>query len=174
MSDDDLQVIDVEAIEEEPKGREGDGGAYLVIADDSEEFMVSLRYAALKAKVNRSKVIIAYIIHIDDFVHWDNLENMMRDELREQAEKFLWNVSEEVNKIAGHSPSLHILEGDRHDEIVKITTEDKSIRALILGGKVGSSNPGTLVSYFTGKGFSRLHVPVMIVPSDLEDKGFRH
>ena len=172
------EIIDVEEIKASPEeaegGRKSDGGSYLVIADESEEVMVALRYSALTARAHRAKVIIAYIIHVDDFQHWQNVEEMMRKELREQAEKFLWKIAEGVNDLCEFRPSFSIREGDKYDEIVKIIKEDKTIRSLILGGNIENSKPGSLVSYFTGKGFSRLHVPVMIVPSDLEDKGFRH
>ncbi|MDP7142359.1 MAG: universal stress protein [Alphaproteobacteria bacterium] len=166
-------VIDVEEVKTPKAGRANDGGAYLIIADDSDEFLVALRYAAQKAVANRANIIIAYIVNVDDFVHWQNLEKMMKNELRDQAEKFLWNAAKIVNDISGLMPVFYIREGNNQDEIVKIIEEDESVRSLVLGGKVDSSSPGSLVSYFTGKGFARLHVPVMIVPGDLEQKGLR-
>ena len=49
---------------------------------------------------------------------------------------------------------------------------DLSITKLILGGSVQSKSPGPLVSYFTGKGLSKLRVPLTIVPGNLAEDLF--
>ena len=46
------------------KGRRGDGGVYLVVADESNEFNVALRYAARMAGNNRGRLGIAHAIDI--------------------------------------------------------------------------------------------------------------
>jgi hypothetical protein len=163
-----LGYIDIEEVPQKGRGRRGDGGVYLVVADETEEFQLALRYAARRAEVNRGHVGILYVTPVEDFVHWSNVEARMRREAREQAEKFAWNVAKKVNDLNGLTPALYLREGVRTDCIVDCINEDLSIRMLVLAGGTHSAGPGPLVSYFTGKGLARLRVPVMIVPGYLE------
>lgn len=162
-------VIDAEIIEHTPRtGRRGDGGVYLVVADETEEFNVALRYAAHMAKANRGHLGILSVTSFDDVPQWENVEAIMRHEMREQAEKFIWAVARKVNDLNGITPALYVQEGPHDEVLVNLINDDPSIRMLILGGGVGSGGPGPLVSYFTGKGLGRLRIPVLIVPGHLD------
>ncbi len=157
-----------EAGQKAAQGRRGDGGVYLMVADSSEEFSVALRYAARRAEIGRGHVGILDIINVDDIQHWSNVEARMRKELREEAEKNLWNLSKTVYELNGLRPVLYIGEGRRTDVIVDTINADENIRMLILAGGTQASGPGPLVQHFTGKGLSRLRVPVLVVPGHIE------
>jgi len=165
-----MEIIDAEEIVV-PPGRQGDGGIYLVVADDTPEFPLVLQYAATRAVSNRAHVGILHVIHLDEFVHWQGVEDMMKKELRENSEKFIWNAAKTVNEITG-AAAFYVREGDPAEEIVKQINEDPHIRALVLGSGTGGSSPGPLVSYFSGKGLSRLRVPLIIVPGHLKPEDF--
>lgn len=151
--------------------RRGDGGVYLVVADGTEEFALALRYAARKAEAGRAHIGILHVATIDSFQHWSNVEDMMRRELRAEAEKALWNTAHIVNEINGMRPVLYLAEGGRIDAVVETIEADEHIRMLILGGGVQPSGPGPLVTHFTGKGLARLRVPVLVVPGHLDAEG---
>jgi hypothetical protein len=146
------------------RARDSDGGVYLVISDDSPEFEVALRYAAQQAHVNRGHVAVLHVISIDDFQHWSSIEERMRKELREQAEKHIWNTAKRINEMNNMLPAMYIGEGERTQVILDLIDGDKMIRSLILGGSSHHSGPGALISYFTGKGLNKLRVPVIVVP----------
>lgn len=150
------------------KKRSGDGGVFLVVADETEEFSVALRYAARMAQSCRGHVAILHVMGLQDFQHWGNVEHRMRMELREQAEKLVWNIAKNINDINGLIPSLYLEEGDVHNVVVDVINRDSEIKMLILAGTTGNSGPGPLASYFTGKGLGKLRVPLAIVPSHLE------
>ncbi|GJL85344.1 MAG: universal stress protein [Micavibrio sp.] len=143
-------------------------GVYLVVADETEEFPVALRYAARLAKVNHGHVAILHIIKVEDFQHWGDIEERMRKELRDNAEKFLWSAAENANTLNGVIPSLYLEEGNDIDVLVDIIDRDVNIQMLILAGVSGSAGPGPMVSHFSGKGLAKLRVPVVIVPSHLD------
>lgn len=163
-------IQDAVLVDSEPgkQGRRGDGGTFLVAADDSHEFEMSLRYAARLAQAHRAHVSIVYVMAIDDVQHWSNVETIMRKELREQAEKFVWSIARRVNELNGQVPGLYIREGVHNDVLIALINEDPSIKALVLGGGTTAAGPGPLVSYFTGKGLGRLRVPVIVVPGHLD------
>lgn len=161
-------VIDAEEAGGGRRKRRGDGGVYLVAADESDEFHVALRYAARRAQVNRAHVGILHVTVVDDFVHWGTIEARMLRELRQQAEKFVWDVARKVNELNGLLPVIYLREGTRTEAIIDVINEDMNIKMLVLTGGTQGSGPGPLVSYFTGKGLGRLRVPVTVVPGYLE------
>jgi nucleotide-binding universal stress UspA family protein len=167
MTVEDAEFSDVTA---QPNGRRGDGGIYLVVADDSDEFAVALRYAARMARSNRGHLGILNVLNINDVQQWENVEAMMRREMREQAEKFIWSVAKKVNDLNGMIPALYVLEGVHDDVLINLINNDSSIRMLILGGGTSATGPGPLVSYFTGKGLGRLRIPVLVVPGHLDQQ----
>lgn len=149
--------------------RRGDGGTYLIIADGSEESLIAAHYACRIADARRGYVAIAHITDLEDFVHWGKVEAMMRNDLRIQAEKEIWQMAKFINEEHPHIfPSFHIKEGTMIDEITNVIEEDKSIRALILAGSPNANNQGPLVNHFTGKGMNSLRVPVIIIPGHLD------
>ena len=149
--------------------RRGDGGTYLIIADDNEESSIAAHYACRIADARRGYVAIAHITDLEEFVHWGKVEAMMRNDLRIQAEKNIWQMAKSINEEYSHMyPSFHIKEGNIIDEITNVIEEDKSIRALILAGSANTNNQGPLVNHFAGKGMNALRVPVIVIPGHLD------
>lgn len=151
--------------------RRGDGGTYLVIADETDEFETAVYYACSLAKTRRGHVAVAHITDLDEFMHWGKVETIMRHELRADAEQKIWKIAKKINEEHGLYPSLYIREGKVLDGIVDIINEEKLIRSLVLAGAQSGGNPGPLISYFSNKGISRLRVPVVIVPGHLDREG---
>jgi nucleotide-binding universal stress UspA family protein len=161
-------IIDIETDDNAKPGRRGDGGTYLIVADESDEFDIALRYAARTADARRGHIGIVHVLDIEDFQHWGTVESQMRKEMREQAEKFVWGVAKKINDLTGQTPSIYLEEGKRNDALIDVINRDTMIVKLVLGASAGAGGPGPMVSYFTGKGMNRLRVPVVLVPGHLE------
>ena len=143
------------------------GGTYLVVADESEEFPVALQYAVKMANANKCRVCILYVMESQGFQHWGNVEKRMQDEQRALAELIVNRACIDVQDLDGNIPSIYIEEGTRTEVLTSTIERDPNISMLILAGGTQGGNPGPLVSYYTGKGLTRLRVPLMIVPDHL-------
>ncbi len=150
------------------QGRKGDGGAYLVVADDSDEFKVALRYACDAAKTRRAHVGILRILDDGEFQHWGAVEDKIKKELRLQAETYVWSVASMANAHHGTMPSFYFAEGEAGEALIRTIENDHYIVQLVLGGSSGG-HPGPLVSFCMGKGLDQLKVPVVVVPGHLKD-----
>lgn len=147
--------------------RKGDGRTYLVLADDTPEFLVALRYAGKLASIRHGHLAVAKISEPTEFLGWGGVEEAVRLESREKAERQVEEMAKIVQIETGITPSLIIREGTRTDEIISICKNNPAICALILGASGEGNNP--MVSFFTAKGLSQINVPVIIVPGNLSD-----
>lgn len=149
-------------------GRQGDGATFLVVADDSKEFGAALRYACKAARRNRGYLGILKIIEDQDFQNWGTVEALMKKELRTQGEQYLWDVAKIANDESSLIPSLYFAEGDASEAVMQTIEKDPNIAQLILGAGQ-EDGPGPIVTYLLNKGFSRLRIPVVIVPAGLKE-----
>lgn len=143
---------------------------FLVVVDESEEMRVALRYAALRAKAVGGKVALLYVIEPSDFVHWMAVEDLEKEERRADAEALLQKLSTEVSRLTGMLPILHLREGTRRDELLKLIEEDPSISILVLAASTAPTGPGPLIAALTGKFVNKLRVPVTVVPGNLTEE----
>ncbi|MFP4313947.1 MAG: universal stress protein [Alphaproteobacteria bacterium] len=144
-------------------------GVYLLVADKSDDFTTALRYAQRLSLQSQAHIGLAYIIEKQDFLHWGNIEDRMREEQRKEAEQYLFDVAGDVNAITGTQPVFYILEGDKTDALTELINEDMTIKMLVLGGDSQGGAPGPLVSFFSGKGLGQLRVPLTVVPNHLTE-----
>jgi nucleotide-binding universal stress UspA family protein len=140
---------------------------FLVVADDSAELEVALRYACRRARKTRGRVALLAVVEPGDYQHWVAVGDLMKEEARRAAEQMLQKLAERVNEWTGTMPILYVREGVRGDELLQLIEEEPSISILVLGANPGPKGPGPLVSMLTGKMVGRLRVPVTIVPGNL-------
>ncbi len=147
---------------------------FLVIVDDTPECRVAIYFASRRARRTDGRVALLYVIPPGDFQHWQAVEEVMRDEAREEAEQILQDLAEEVKDVSGHLPEMIVREGQTREQIQALIKEDPGIEILVLGAATGKKNPGPLIGAIATGGFvedpdMRL-VPLTIVPGSLTRK----
>jgi nucleotide-binding universal stress UspA family protein len=138
----------------------------LVIADGSEEMEVALQYACARSKKTNRKIIIATFIEPLDVLTTKGVTEIMQNEAREEAESKLKQASEIVKESTGIMPVLQVREGEAITELIKLIEEEKNINVLVLAANVDEKGPGPIISSLVSKEYSRLRIPVMIVPGN--------
>jgi nucleotide-binding universal stress UspA family protein len=142
---------------------------FLCVVDSSDEKRVALRFASRRANHTGGRVALLYVIEPADFQHWMSVEEKMREERREEAERVLQNFAAQVNDVAGATPALYVREGTPSDEILKLIEEEPRISVLVLGAGTDKKGPGPLVSSLAGKLSGKFPVPITVVPGNLTD-----
>lgn len=143
---------------------------FLVVADDSEEMPVALRFAAMRARRTGAGVALFHAIEPAGFHHWAGVGALMEDEAREAAEHRLAELAGEAMALSGRTPVIHIRVGPLVRELTALVEEDTSISVLVLAAGTGKEGPGPLIAHLAGKGVNTLRVPVTIVPGTLTDE----
>jgi nucleotide-binding universal stress UspA family protein len=144
-----------------------DPRVFLVVVDETEELQIAVHYAARRAAHTGGRVALLYVIEPSELQHWIAIENLAREERREEAEELMQRLCEEILPIAGSMPIVYIREGPRRDELLALINEDPSISILVLAAGTGPEGPGPLISYPAGKPAARLRIPITIVPGSL-------
>lgn len=143
------------------------GRVFLVVVDESPELKVALRYACIRAKKTAGRVALLYVIEPADFQQWMGVNELMREEARQEAEQALQKMAADVQKLSGAMPVLYVREGDRRDELLALIAEEPMISILVLGAATGPRGPGPLVSALTSKFVGKLRIPITVVPGNL-------
>ena len=137
---------------------------FLVIVDDSPECRLALRFASRRAARTGGGVVLLYVIEPADFQHWVAVENIMRQEAREEAENVMQDLATEAVDWSGIMPEFRVREGRKQDEILALLDEDPDVRLLVLGASTQKEGPGPLVSALAGQMSGSMRVPVTVVP----------
>jgi len=142
---------------------------FLVVVDESEEMRNALRFACRRAQHTGGRVALLYVIEPAEFQHWLGVGRVMEEEARAEAERRLQTLAAEVFAQTGKMPILHIREGRREEEVLRLIEEDAAISLLVLATATTASNPGPIVSHLV-KNLGKLRVPVTLVPGQLTDE----
>jgi len=145
------------------------GRVFLVVVDDTTEWRAALRFACRRAQQTGGRVALLHVVEPTDVQHWMTVEEVMREEQRQEAEQLLQRIAKEVNQLAGSLPVLYLREGVLRDELLTLIDEEPTISILVLGANPGSEGPGPLIQHLTGKRMGQLRIPVTIVPGNLTD-----
>jgi nucleotide-binding universal stress UspA family protein len=140
---------------------------FLVVVDESEELQIAVHYAARRAAHTGGRVALLYVIEPSELQQWRAIEDLAREERREEAEQLMQRLCEEILPIAGSIPIVFIREGSRRDELLALIDEEPNISILVLAAGTGPEGPGPLISYLAGKPAARLRIPITIVPGGL-------
>jgi nucleotide-binding universal stress UspA family protein len=142
---------------------------FMVVVDQSEELRVAVRYASKRAAHTGGRVALLYLTEKAEIQHFQAVEELMREELRQKAEATLQHWSKLVQEWSGKTPVLFMREGNARDEVLKVLAEEKGITILVLAAAAGKKGPGPLIAALTGKMWKQLTIPLTIVPGALSD-----
>ena len=139
---------------------------FLVILDDSQEYLNAMRFAAMRAARTGGGVEVLAVIPPEEFNHWIGVSDIMRSEARERIEVHFEVFAKWMHDRQGIDPELVIREGEPIQEILAQVKDDPEIGVLVLGAGNEKSGPGPLVTQLSRSSGS-LPVPITIVPGDL-------
>lgn len=142
---------------------------FLVIVDKLPEHRKALRYAARRAQHTGGRVTLLTVISPADFQHWRSVEDAMREESLNEAERLLHGAARTVNEIAGIYPELIVREGKSREVVMALLKDDPDIMILVLASGTGREGPGPLVSLVAQQAQLAYPIPVTIVPGGLSD-----
>lgn len=147
---------------------------FLVVVDGTPESEVALHFASLRASHTSGVVTLLAVIEPGEASQqWLGVQNIMKEEAREEAEELLHRLAAHVNEYAGIMPELIIREGRRAEQVMQLIAEDKDIAILVLAAGLGKEGPGPLVTMVASASEKAFPIPVTVVPGNLTEEAIR-
>lgn len=140
---------------------------FLVVVDKTPEARIAVRFAARRAQHTGGRVTLLCVAQPADFQQWRGVEEIMKDEAHQEAERLIYAAAKTVNELAGIIPELVISEGRPAEALLELIKSDKDISILVLASATAKEGPGPLVSLFATGVQS---IPVTIVPGNFTDE----
>jgi nucleotide-binding universal stress UspA family protein len=144
----------------------------LVIADDSPEFGAALRYACRRANATGGLIVLLRVLEPTEFEHWSGVREELERQEREEAERILSEVGEQVIALTGKLPEAVILQADSTKSAIRAAVSaDPDIKVIVLASAAAGRGPGPLVESLArdGVNWGARRLPVTVVPGDLTD-----
>ncbi|NOZ33245.1 MAG: universal stress protein [Alphaproteobacteria bacterium] len=143
---------------------------WLVVLDDTEECAKAVTFAAYRARRTGDTIALLVVIEPGQFQHWIGVEDIMRAEAMEAADK-LFERYEALTSDCGKIPVVRVVrEGKQADQIEALIAEDSEIVILVLAAGTSSEGPGPLVTSIAERGADAFPIPVVIVPGKLSNE----
>ncbi len=139
---------------------------FLVVIDKTPECRVALRFAARRAQHTGGRVTLLCVAQPADFQQWRGVEEIMKDEARQDAESLIYGAAKTVNELAGIIPELVIGDGRPTEALLDLIKSDSDISILVLAASMAKEGPGPLVALFAS---GVQAIPVTIVPGNLTE-----
>jgi hypothetical protein len=141
----------------------------IVCIDIANASKIALRYACYKAKKSGFAVQILVVMEASH----KNLifgSKVIAQDKRQQLEKHLAKLMNEVNQEIGVMPKVSIREGEIVTEIIREIKFTPSCTMLIFGKSQNSLSDNTVLPKIVQKIGNKIKVPVTIVPENLSDE----
>ena len=98
------------------------------------------------------------------------VEEVMKEEQRQDGEQLLQRIARDVNRLTGSMPVLYLREGDPREQLMQLIEEEPSISILVLGASPSDKGPGPLINYLMAKQVGQMRIPVTVVPGSLREE----
>lgn len=143
----------------------------LCIADNSIESKTAVLFAAKRAALNGSQLVILRVIEPPENSLLSTIGDAILDDLRLEALDKLQTLHKLAKESAGIDAQIVIREGDLSREISNLIDEDNEIKTLFLATSSAKSGPGPILSAATRGALilGRRRVGIMIIPAGLDD-----
>ena len=140
---------------------------FLVVMDNSPEFLNALHYAATRAAKTGGGVEILAVITPEQQTHWLGVAETMRAEARQAIEESFKIFASWMKEELKLEAELVIREGEKATEVLNQIQEDPEVGILVLGANNSSDGPGPLVNQLVSRDGGNLPIPVTIVPGSM-------
>lgn len=129
----------------------------------------ALRYACLKAKKMNFDVTILAVMEVSHKNLMFGSRAIAQDK-RQQLEKNLAKLTDEINRGMGIIPTISIREGEIMTEIVNEVKDTPTCAMLVLGKSQNTLSDNSLLPKVAQRIGNKIKVPVTIVPENLSDE----
>ena len=141
----------------------------LVYVDESDEFLEAMKYACDLAQTDNLGIILLYIIQDENFRHWKGVENIMREEQKNEAKEVLEKYIAYIKENYKLNVKSYVKTGEKLETLIKaLNSKRPKVKNLVLGLAMDKIENNKVISSLTGILRKKLTLPIIIVPGKIK------
>ncbi len=142
-------------------------GNFLAVIDGTFESKAAVRYAARRAEIANTELVILVAIDNQEQTHWLGVEKKIIEEAENNAKLLVKHLKHNIRSFSKVKTSYEIRHGSKVNIVNDIITENGDIAYLVIASDSKGETPGELVEAISKSGFS---VPVVVIPGYIDDE----
>jgi len=148
-------------------------GTILVAIDGSRNSMLAAGVGARMARLLNTRLGLVHVLEMPALGFWVGVDTRMKDDVRDQAEKQLTEISEKMAAVCDVVPEFYILEGLPDVKIAQVANDDPEV-IMVVAGRHGIATEKhshlklrRASGRLTNKLAEQLRMPLLVVPPDV-------
>ncbi|HOO51083.1 MAG TPA: hypothetical protein PLK94_07345 [Alphaproteobacteria bacterium] len=133
---------------------------FMICVDADQKNSRAFQQACTRALKEKGRIGLFKTMEVEEFQNWATVEDTMKQELREQGEKDLWDIAGHIRDTYNLIPEFYIEEGHPIEALEKIAPTIHLTEVIVSIGKED------VADYMDVKRMKKASVPYIFVPED--------
>ena len=147
---------------QQPSGRK-----VMVLGDNSLSTRAAVAWAAHWSLRTNDEIVLFHVIVPDQAMGFGVMQNIMRAEQHQAAQRMLDTFSGYAERLTGRAPQWLIKEGPLKETVRDTLKDEPDLSLLVLSASHRETGPAPLIGYLSSRMGSRVQVPLVLVPGTL-------
>ncbi|MDY0028322.1 MAG: hypothetical protein RBR86_00075 [Pseudobdellovibrionaceae bacterium] len=131
---------------------------FMICVDADQHDSSVFHYACTRAIKEKARIGLFKTMEVEEFQSWASVEDTMKQELREQGERDLWQIAGHIRETYNLIPEFYIEEGNPVEALGKLSSDINLSEVIVSTGK------DDLSEYLDMKRLKKAAVPFIFMP----------
>lgn len=143
------------------------GRKVLVLVNGDLSTRAAVAWASHWSRRTGDALVLFHVIEPDQAMGFGVMQDLMRAEQWQAAERMLFTFSAYAEKLAGHVPAHLVREGPLKEIVREVLKSEPGLSLLVIAASHRESGPAPLIGYLASRMGSRVQVPMVLVPGSM-------
>lgn len=145
-----------------PSGRKA-----LVLVNGDFATRAAIAWASSWSKRTGDNIVLLHVIEPDHAMGFGVMQDLMRAEQWQAAERMLVTFSGYAEKLTGQVPAHIVREGALRETVREVLKTEANLSILVIAASHRESGPAPLIGYLASRMGTRVQVPMVLVPGSM-------
>lgn len=143
------------------------GRKVLVLVTGDLSTRAGVAWAAHWALRTGDAIVLFHVIEPDQAMGFGVMQDLMRAEQWQAAERMLGTFSTYAEKLTGYAPSQLVREGPLKETVREVLKSEPNLSLIVIAASHRESGPAPLIGYLASRMGTRVQVPMVLVPGSM-------
>jgi len=143
------------------------GRKVIVLVNGDFSTRAAVAWAARWSLRTGDAIVLFHVIEPDHAMGFGVMQDLMRAEQWQAAERMLSTFSAYAEKLTGQMPAHLVREGSLKETVREVLKDEADLSLLVIAASHRESGPAPLIAYLASRMGSRVMVPMVLVPGTM-------